>query len=100
MLFYVYVLKSIKDGKYYIGYTGNLRKRLEEHKMGKSKSTKHRGEFELISYEACKDELDAKFGAPKLKVWGKKLREKYMKTTPGLQYLAKRLRNFNLRNNS
>lgn len=32
---YVYVLESLKDGKRYIGYTGNLKKRLEEHNKGK-----------------------------------------------------------------
>ena len=30
-MFYVYVLKSRKNGSVYIGYTSNLRRRFEEH---------------------------------------------------------------------
>jgi predicted GIY-YIG superfamily endonuclease len=33
-MFYVYVLHSDKDEGLYIGYTGNLRKRLTEHNTG------------------------------------------------------------------
>jgi hypothetical protein len=29
-MFYVYVLISLKDKKFYIGYTGNLKRRLKE----------------------------------------------------------------------
>ncbi|MBM3245412.1 MAG: GIY-YIG nuclease family protein [Candidatus Omnitrophica bacterium] len=36
----VYILKSLKNGHYYIGQTENLAKRLKEHNSGKSKSTK------------------------------------------------------------
>ena len=39
MFFYAYVLLSFKDNEHYIGYTGNLRKRLEEHNSGKNFST-------------------------------------------------------------
>ena len=42
MYFYAYVLLSFKDNEHYIGYTGNLRKRLEEHNSGKNFSTKSR----------------------------------------------------------
>jgi len=38
-MFYVYVLKSIKDEKVYIGYTSDLVKRIEKHNSKKSKST-------------------------------------------------------------
>jgi putative endonuclease len=37
--FYVYVLKSEKEGNNYVGFTGELRKRLNEHKKGLVKST-------------------------------------------------------------
>jgi putative endonuclease len=49
---YVYIIKSRKDGKYYIGQTVDLRKRFEEHNAGKNPSTKHRGPFEMTYYEA------------------------------------------------
>jgi len=35
-MFYVYILKSEKDGKLYIGYTNDLKRRLEEHNSGKN----------------------------------------------------------------
>ena len=39
--YYVYILKSEKDGKNYAGYTQNLKLRLEQHQKGKVTSTKH-----------------------------------------------------------
>lgn len=53
MFFYIYVLESLKDKNRYIGYTNNLRKRLEEHNLGKSFATASRIPLKLIYYEAC-----------------------------------------------
>ena len=53
-MYYVYVLKSLKDGDLYTGSTNNLKRRFEEHNLGKEKSTRYRRPFELIYYEACK----------------------------------------------
>ena len=58
---YVYVLESLKDGERYIGYTNNLRKRLEEHNKGKNFSTKFRLPFRLIYFEACINEQGRRF---------------------------------------
>jgi putative endonuclease len=77
--FYVYVLKSLKDGKRCIGYTNNLKKRIEEHKKGLSLATKPRLPFELIYFEGCKNMADAK------------RRENYLKTTQGARFLGLRL---------
>jgi len=66
-MYYVYVLKSIKDDKLYIGYTRNLKQRLLEHNKKLSKSTKHRGQFKLIYYEAYLSKKDAKDREYKLK---------------------------------
>ncbi|MFH1894484.1 MAG: GIY-YIG nuclease family protein [Patescibacteria group bacterium] len=60
VFFYVYVLESQKDGKRYIGYTNNLKQRLEEHNKGKSFSTKPRLPLKLIYFEGCLNEKDAK----------------------------------------
>ena len=79
VFFYVYVLESIKDGKRYIGYTNNLRKRIEEHNKGKSFSTKPRLPLKLIYFEGCLNEEDAK------------RREDYLKTTQGRRFLGLRL---------
>lgn len=82
MFFYTYILVSLKDGKYYVGCTNNLKRRIEEHNTGKSFATKSRIPFKLIYYEACLNEDDAK------------QREKYFKNTVGRRFLSKRLRGF------
>jgi putative endonuclease len=81
-MFYTYVLLSKKDGRWYTGSTGDLRKRFNEHNAGKMSSTKNRGPFEIIYYEACLNEQDARF------------REKYLKTGMGKRYLKNRLKRF------
>lgn len=58
-MFYVYVIRSKKDDKWYTGYTSNLRKRFKENDNNKISSTKNRRPFELIYYEACQGKHDA-----------------------------------------
>lgn len=81
-MYYVYVLRSERDGRLYIGFTNNLEKRLELHNSAKVESTKHRAPFNLIYYEAnlCKDDAVR--------------RERYLKTTYGHRYIRNRLRKF------
>ena len=69
--FYVYVLKSIKRDFLYVGFTHNLKKRFFEHNNCEELSTKAYAPFELIHYEAYRNEKDAK------------RREGYFKTTKG-----------------
>jgi len=78
--FYVYLLESLKDGKWYTGYTNNLEKRIKQHNAGYNLSTKHRAPFKLIYYEICLSEDDAK------------AREKYLKSGMGKRYLKNRLK--------
>ena len=80
-MFYVYVLKG-KDNNWYTGSTNDLRKRFKEHNEGKVSSTKNRGPFELIYFEACINREDA-FA-----------RERYLKTGMGKRYLKNRLKRF------
>ncbi len=57
MFYYIYILQSKKDKRWYTGFTVDLRKRLQAHNEGKYTSwTKGRGLFDLIYYEACKNE--------------------------------------------
>src|SRR5436190_15478880 len=56
---YVYVLRSGKDGGFYIGYSANLRKRFSEHVQGDSFATSYRGPWKLIYYEAYLERDDA-----------------------------------------
>jgi len=67
-MFFLYILKSLKDNNLYIGYTNNLRKRIEEHNSGKSQATNPRKPFKLIYYEAYFSEKDAKHREHNLKL--------------------------------
>ncbi len=67
-MFFLYILKSLKDENLYIGYTSNLRKRIEEHNSGESQSTNPRKPFKLIYYEAYLSEKDAKHREHNLKL--------------------------------
>ena len=81
-MYYTYVIQSDMDGRFYTGYTSDLRKRLDDHNSGKVPSTKSRGPFNLIYYEACLDQQDAT------------AREKYLKSGMGKRYLKNRLKRF------
>ena len=58
-MFYVYILQIKKSGRYYIGQTQNLAKRLEKHSLGKTKSMKNRGEFDVVYVEECSSRSEA-----------------------------------------
>jgi len=79
---YVYILRSLKDRLFYVGYSEDLKTRVYDHNMGKNVSTKSRRPLELIFYEAFPNKYDA------LK------RERYFKTTKGKAVLKEMLKNF------
>jgi len=74
-MFYVYILKSDKDGKLYIGYSNNLQKRFKEHNLGLVESTKSRMPLHLIYYEAYTSKEDATKREHNLKLRAKALRQ-------------------------
>jgi putative endonuclease len=69
-MYYVYVLKSLKDDELYIGSTEDLKHRLQEHNEGKVFSTKLRKPFLLVYYEAYRNGSDARERESKLKLRG------------------------------
>jgi len=77
----VYVLYSLKDKNFYIGYTTNLHKRLTSHISGNSQSTKFRRPFILLFCEYFLSKPDTL------------RREKYFKTTGGKKTLKLMLKN-------
>ena len=79
---YVYVLHSVSDHGFYIGYSANLRKRLVQHLHGNSLATAYRGPWKLIYYEAYVEQADA-LG-----------REKYLKSGGGRRFLRSQLKNY------
>lgn len=81
-MFYVYVLKLLKDNSLYVGYSSNLKQRIKSHKDGKNFSTKYKLPLELIFYEAYKEKSDAK------------RRENYLKTTKGKTTLRAMLNDY------
>ena len=74
-MFYVYLLQSKVDKSIYVGYTNNLKRRLVEHNSGQNISTKRFAPYELLYYEAFKEEGDAKEREQHLKLYGRTLRE-------------------------
>jgi len=80
--YYIYVLRSQSDGKFYTGYTKNILKRLEEHNSGYVASTMKRRPFVLVYWEGCLSPKDAT------------KREKYLKTAWGKRYIKNRIRNY------
>jgi putative endonuclease len=76
---YVYVLKSSKDGKLYVGRTNNLKRRLDEHMKGKVESTHKRRPLKFVYAEISKNIEDVVH------------RETYLKTSWGKRYLKHRL---------
>ncbi len=81
-MFYTYVLRSERSNEMYTGFTKDLRKRFREHVENKVASTKGRGPFVIIYYEACMNINDAV------------ARERYLKTGMGKRYLKNRLKRF------
>ena len=81
-MLYVYVLQSLRDNYFYVGYTKDLAHRLKEHENEKVQATKNRKPMKLVYFEACLSQADATH------------REKYLKTSWGKRYIKNRLKNY------
>jgi len=81
-MYYVYVLLSLKDNKFYTGFAEDLIVRKKKHDNGLVFSTKSRRPLKLIYYEACFSKKDAK------------AREKYLKSGMGKRYIRNRLKDY------
>jgi len=80
-MYYVYVMYSCEQDKFYIGYTENLERRIYEHGIKSKLSDRRIKNLKLVYYEACLSKVDAV------------KREKQLKTGFGRGYLRKRLEN-------
>lgn len=80
-MYYFYILQSLKNGKLYLGWTVDLKKRIKSHNSGKNLATKPNIPYELICYIAFKNKKDAIHC------------EKYYKTTSGWKRIKKMLEN-------
>ena len=84
--YYVYILLSLQDNKFYTGFTINLKQRLQQHARGEVRSTKLRLPIKLIHYEYFINKDDAKarevflksgFGRQQLKLAIKRTLEEF-----------------------
>ncbi len=73
--FFVYVLKSKRDGNLFVGLTENVTERLLRHNAGRVTSMKARAPLDLIYQEQLKDRGAAR------------KREKYLKSQAGRRTL-------------
>lgn len=78
--YYIYILYSLRDHGWYIGFTTDLKKRLIEHAKGEVSSTKLRAPFKLIHYEYFINKADAK------------AREKFLKSGFGRKQMKEALK--------
>jgi putative endonuclease len=80
--YYVYVLRSLKDQRFYIGSTKDLKASLSRHNRGFVNATKSRLPIDLVFYEAYRNKFDAL------------RREDYLKTAKGKTTLKKLLEEY------
>lgn len=69
-MYFVYILRSKKLNKNYIGFTKDLKTRFKEHKSGFSKYTKKANDWILIYIEVYANRKDALRRERKLKYYG------------------------------
>lgn len=81
-MFYVYSFYDKNRKIFYVGFTNNLKRRIKEHKIGKTHTTYRMVDKILVYYEACISKQDAME------------REKQLKTGFGRGYLKRRLKNY------
>ena len=79
-MYNVYVLRSLKTDRRYVGLTNDLERRIKEHNNGKGKSTKGFLPWKLVYSEKFENRIEAR------------KREKYLKSGIGRAYLDKILR--------
>jgi putative endonuclease len=80
-MFTVYVLKSQRNGKRYVGYTSKSENvRLKEHNNGSNQFTRNNGPFALLHVERYDDKSEAI------------RRERFLKSGKGREFLDKILR--------
>ncbi len=82
-MYYVYLLESIKDKSWYLGFTPESPfKRLEKHNSGSEYYTKRKLPWRLIYFEAYLNRSDATS------------REKFLKSGAGRTFLKKQIKNY------
>ena len=79
LMYYVYILISLKDFTLYTGFSSNIKKRIEYHDKGLCQSTRHKRPVKLIYCEIYITEKDAR------------TRERFLKSGRGRETIKKQL---------
>jgi putative endonuclease len=83
-MYYIYIIRSKRDSKFYTGLAKNVSRRLQEHNSGRVKTTKGRRPFVLIYTEELKTLAESR------------AREKFFKTGEGREFRDKILKENNI----
>lgn len=78
-MYFTYVLRSLSNGRLYVGQTNDLSRRLEEHNSGQSKYTRFTRPFEVVYVETYIIRVEAV------------RRERELKSGQGRAWLKKKL---------
>lgn len=70
-MYYIYILRSKKLNRNYIGFTSNLKLRYEEHLSGISKYTSRTTDWKIVYVEVYANYQDAIIREKRLKYFGK-----------------------------
>ena len=66
---YIYILQFKLNGRYYVGSTDNISRRLAQHKSGNTLSTRYMGEFVLVFKQEVESLGIARMAEKKIKSW-------------------------------
>jgi putative endonuclease len=66
---FVYILQSDSTGKFYVGSTDHLERRVQEHQRGKNLATRGRGPWNLVYSEKYESLHDARSREAEIKRW-------------------------------
>lgn len=77
-MYFVYVIRSEKDGRFYVGPSENVEKRVEQHNKGMTFSTKGFRPWKLFFVESYNTKIEARE------------REKYLKSGIGKEMIKQK----------
>ena len=72
-MYWVYILRSKSNNKFYVGCTDNIIRRVKEHNLGLSKYTKGKGPWVIIYPDEFKSLSDARKREKQIKSWKKRI---------------------------
>ena len=74
MMYYVYIIQSLKDKSFYTGITSNLERRVKEHNKSDTKTTRSKKPWRLVYSQNYPSRVEARE------------REQYLKSGQGREF--------------